>query len=67
MDEWLTTREACKFLKIHRRTLYRMMKDGRLRYSYIAGSGHRRIRKTDVDALLIPAPPSVDPDTPANP
>jgi excisionase family DNA binding protein len=66
-DEWLTTKEACKYLKIHRRTLYRMMGDGRLPFCYISGSGHRRIRKADVDALLIPAPPRVDTDKPANP
>jgi excisionase family DNA binding protein len=67
MDEWLTTKEACKYLKIHRRTLYRMMEGGRLPYCYIAGSGRRRIRKADVDALLIPGQPGVDTDRPANP
>jgi len=53
MDEWLTTKEASEYLKIHRRTLYRMMEDGRLPYRSILGSRRRRIRRADLDALLV--------------
>jgi excisionase family DNA binding protein len=53
MDEWLTTKQACEYLKVHRRTLYRMMEDGRLPYRSIVRSRRRRIRKEDLDALLV--------------
>ena len=53
MDEWLTTKEASEYLKIHRRTLYRMMDDGRLPYRSILGSGRRRIRRADLEAVLV--------------
>jgi len=53
MDEWLTTAEACTYLKVHRRTLYRMMEEGRLPFYRIAG-GQRRIKREDLDALMVP-------------
>ena len=54
MTEWLTIEEACGYLKVNRRTLYRLMESGKLPYYHITDGGRRRIRKEDVDALLVP-------------
>lgn len=38
--EWLTIAEACRYLKVSRRTLYRYMDNGELPYFFIAaGAG----------------------------
>ena len=53
-SEWLKISEACLMLKVSRRTLYTYMKSGDLPYYQLRGSGHRRIRVEDLEALLIP-------------
>ena len=53
-SEWLKISEACLVLKGSRRTLYTYMKSGDLSYYQLRGSGHRRIRAEDLQALLIP-------------
>lgn len=50
---WFTVDEASEYLRITRATLYTYMKDGRLPFYYLAGTRNRRIKKSDVDALLI--------------
>jgi len=54
MTEWLTIDEACAYLKTNRRTLYRLMETGKLPYYQIADGGRRRIKREDIDALLVP-------------
>ena len=54
-SEWLKITETCLVLKVSRRTLYTYMKSGNLSYYQIHGSGHRRIRAMDLEALLTPA------------
>ena len=54
MTEWLTIKEACAYLKVTPRTLYRLMATGRLAYSHIAEAGRRRIKREDLEALLVP-------------
>ncbi len=56
MRNLLRTREACEYLGVHPRTLYRMLADGRLPFQRIRG-GHYRIRRLDVEALLVPGNP----------
>lgn len=46
--------EACSYLRVSKATLYSYMKDGRLPFYYLAGTRQRRLRKSDLDALLIP-------------
>ena len=53
-SEWLKISAACLMLKVSRRTLYTYMKSGDLPYYQLRGSGHRRIRAEDLEALLIP-------------
>lgn len=57
MTEWLTPNEAAAYLKVNRRTLYGLMASGRLPYHQMPGSGRRRIRREDLDALLVPGEP----------
>ena len=59
MTEWLTLKEACEYLKLDRRTLYKYMQLGKLPYYQIGGSGTRRFRREDLDLLLVRGAPSV--------
>lgn len=54
---WLSISEACSYLGISRPTLYVYMKDGRLPYYYLAGTKQRRLKKEDLDALLVRGSP----------
>jgi len=54
MTEWMTVREACVYLKVDRRTLYKYMKLGKLPYYQLGGMGTRRFRCEDLDGLLVP-------------
>ncbi|MDP2947911.1 MAG: helix-turn-helix domain-containing protein [Chloroflexota bacterium] len=54
MTEWMTVKEACAYLKVDRRTLYKYMKLGKLPYYQLGGVGTRRFRREDLDALLVP-------------
>jgi len=49
---WLTAPEARDYLKVSKATLYNLMKDGRLPFYYIKGTRQRRVKQTDLDALL---------------
>lgn len=51
---WMTVPEALIYLKVSKTTLYSCMKDGRLPFHYIRGTRQRRIRRSDLDALLEP-------------
>ncbi len=65
---WLTIAEACRVLKVSRRTLYTHMETGRIPFYQAGGSGHRRIKPEDLELLMLPgASPSVQsPPPPAN-
>ena len=54
MDEWLTSKEAAAYLKVTRRTIYRLMHEGRLPY-HIMPKGRRRLRREELDAILRPS------------
>ena len=54
--EWLDVGEACEYLRVSKTTLYSYIKDGRLPFYHLAG-GQRRIKKSDIDALLVPGKP----------
>jgi excisionase family DNA binding protein len=53
-DEWLTVEEAMAYLKLSRSSVYRFMSEGRLPYYQVAGTGTRRFKRSDLDALLEP-------------
>jgi excisionase family DNA binding protein len=53
-ERWMSIAEAMKYLGVSRATLYTYMNDGRLPFYYIKGTNQRRIKRSDIDALLIP-------------
>jgi len=55
MPEWMTINEACTYLRVNPRTLYRLMREDRLPY-HTMPSGRRRLLREDLDALLRLAP-----------
>jgi excisionase family DNA binding protein len=58
--EWLTLDEAATYLKVSKPTIYRFCAGGCLPYYKLAGTGQRRFKRADLDALLIPggSPPA---------
>ena len=61
-NRWMSVSEACSYLSVGKTTLYAYMNDGRLPFFYLAGTRQRRVRKMDLDALLIPGQPDMDGD-----
>ena len=61
-QDWFTPAEAAKYLRVSRQTIYNYMDGGLLPYYELVSGGGRRIRRSDLDALLKPpskeAPPS---------
>jgi len=56
--QWYTVAEACDYLRVSNTTIYEYMKSGRLPFFYLAGTHNRRIKKPDLDALLLPGSPT---------
>jgi excisionase family DNA binding protein len=56
-DEWLTLEEAAAYLKVSKPSIYRFCSEGRLPFFKLAGTGARRFRRADLDALLEPGRP----------
>lgn len=56
-DVWFDIDGAMLYLKISRTTLYAAMKDGRLPYFYIKGTRQRRLKKSDLDNLMVSGNP----------
>jgi excisionase family DNA binding protein len=54
---WLSVPEALEYLSISKSTLYECMKDGRLPFFYIKGTRQRRLRKRDLDNLMVQGKP----------
>ena len=53
-DKWFDIEGAMEYLQVSRTTIYAAMKDGRLQYYYVKGTKQRRIKKSDLDALMTP-------------
>ena len=47
--EWFTVEEAAEYLRVSRRTIYKLTKEGRLPAFRPATGRHRRFRKEDLD------------------
>ena len=51
-QEWFTVEEAAEYLRLSKRTIYKLCQDGYL-VGYRAGRrGHRRFRKEELDKLM---------------
>ena len=57
-EEWLTLEEAAAYLKVSKPTIYRFCSEGCLPFYKLAGTGQRRFKRSDLDALLTPGQPS---------
>ena len=52
--EWFTIGEAAEYLRVSKRTIYKLTKDGRLPAFRIGQERHRRFRKGDLDKVPQP-------------
>ncbi len=52
--EWFTVKEAAEYLRVSKRTIYKMTKEGRLPAFRIGKERHRRFRKEDLDKVPFP-------------
>jgi excisionase family DNA binding protein len=52
--EWFTVEEAAEYLRVSRRTIYKLTKEGRLPAFRIGKERHRRFRKEDIDKVPRP-------------
>lgn len=53
-DEWLTIPQAIQYAKISRTKIYEYMRNQSLKYYLLKDTDSRRVRKSDLDALMIP-------------
>ncbi len=53
--EWFTIDEAAEYLCVSRRTVYKLVKDGRLLAFRIGQERHQRFRKEDLDKVPRPS------------
>ena len=53
-DEWMTLDEAAAYLKVSKPTIYRLCSENHLPFYKLAGTGARRFRQSDLDAVLEP-------------
>jgi len=51
VKEWFTVEEAAEYLRVSKRTIYKLTKDGRLPAFRIGQERHRRFRKEDLDKV----------------
>ena len=51
-EELFTVKEACEYLRLSRRTLYKYMEDGVLPYYVVGPGGRRRLKRQDLDSLV---------------
>ncbi|MBV7334973.1 helix-turn-helix domain-containing protein [Chloroflexi bacterium TSY] len=56
--KWYDVARACDYLSVSKTTLYRYMKDGRLPFYHLADTTSRRVKKNDLDALLVLVDPA---------
>lgn len=56
-EEWMTLEEAAAYLKVSKPTIYRYCDQGALPFYKLAGTGQRRFKRGDLDALLQPGRP----------
>lgn len=52
-EVWFDIPGTLKYLKISKSTLYECMKDGRLPFYYVKGTRQRRLKREDLDKLMV--------------
>ncbi len=56
-NEWMTLSQVCEFMGVSRSTVDRMIRRGELVAFRLGSAGHKRCRRSDVDAAM----PQVEP------
>jgi excisionase family DNA binding protein len=51
--EWFTIEEAAEYLRVSKRTIYKLTEEGRLQAFRIGKERHRRFRKEDLDKVPV--------------
>ena len=55
IKEWFTVEEAAEYLRVSKRTIYKLTEEGRLPAFRIGQERHRRFRKEDLDKVPRPS------------
>jgi len=53
-QDWYTIDESASYLRVSRRTIYKLIHDGQLAAYRVGAGGHRRFRKDDLERLMNP-------------
>ena len=53
-QEWYTIDESAGYLRVSRRTMYKLIHDGQLAAYRVGTGGHRRFRRDDLERLMSP-------------
>ena len=53
-QDWYTIDESASYLRVSRRTMYKLIHDGQLAAYRVGTGGHRRFRKDDLERLMNP-------------
>jgi excisionase family DNA binding protein len=53
-QDWYTINESAGYLRISRRTMYKLIHDGQLTAYRVGMGGHRRFRRDDLEQLMSP-------------
>ena len=61
MDDFLTLQQAADLMKVHRITVWRLVRDGKLQmYQSETNRRVKLVKRTDVEALMRPRPIEAD-------
>ncbi len=53
-QDWYTIDESAGYLRVSRRTMYKLINEGQLAAYRVGAGGHRRFRRDDLERLMIP-------------
>ncbi|MBI4334191.1 MAG: helix-turn-helix domain-containing protein [Chloroflexi bacterium] len=53
-EHWFTVEEAAQYLRVSRRTIYKLTQESRLASFRMGRERHRRFRKEDLDKVPLP-------------
>ena len=57
---WFTVDEAAKYLRVSKRTIYKLVKESQLAPYKVGRAGHRRFRQEDIDAVMRREPGNIE-------
>lgn len=54
MQEWFTVEEAARYLRVSKRTIYKLTQEGKLATYRLGRQRHRRFQRIDLDRVASP-------------